>query len=72
MVKRYVPRAEGQKILKDLFCEPILAMQDGSADWWRDPYGGTFAMQIHGPNRDYYRVQLENVPIGLEMIRSNQ
>ncbi len=72
MVKRYVPRAKGQKKLKDLCCEPIPAMQDGVADWWRDPYGGKFAMQVHGPNRDYYRVQLDNVPIGLERIRPNQ
>ncbi len=69
VAKRYVPRAEGQKILKELDCEPIPNMQDGAADWWRDPYGNNFAMQVHGPNRDYYRVQLDNVPIGLARVR---
>ncbi len=69
VANRYVPRAKGQEELKRLDCEPIVNMQDGVVDWWRDPYGFKFAMQVHGPKRDYYRVQLDNVPIGLARIR---
>ena len=69
MDKRYVPRAEGQAFLKELDCNPIPNMDDAIADWWCDPYGYKFAMQVHGPDRDYYRVQLDNVPKGLERIR---
>ena len=69
MANHYVRRAEGQTQLKELGCEPILDMQDPLADWWRDPYGFKFQMQVHGSNRDYYRVQLDNVPIGLARVR---
>ena len=69
MPKRYVPKAKGQEELEKLGVEPIPNMQSGFADWYLDPNGYKIAMQVHGPNRDYYRVQLDNVPIGLARIR---
>ncbi len=70
MEERYVSRVEGQKTLRDLDCEPISSMQFATTEWWRHPSEGKFPVQLHGGERLYYRVQLDNIPSGLERSRA--
>ena len=67
MAGSYIPRAEGQARLRDLGFEPIENMQGDKVEWWLDPYGYKAPIQVHGPNQDYYRVQIESLPRGLEL-----
>ena len=68
----FVTKADAEQVLKALGCTPIPTMQLDREMWWNDPFGGKFCVQLGGPNKLPYRVQLDYIHIGIAKLAEAQ